>query len=85
MDDLVRGRLRNFAIGAAVQRTRRDRGLDDDRLARQVRVTTQTLLDYESGEEAIPAPKLFEIAEALAVPIEELLQDFAEVAHLLRD
>jgi XRE family transcriptional regulator, regulator of sulfur utilization len=65
------------AVGRNIRKYRLERGITLDTLARQIDVTLQQLLNYESGRTRITEQTIIKVSQALDVPVQDL---FAEVA-----
>jgi len=57
----------NIKIGCAIRNRRITQGITQEALAREIKVTQQSLQRYESGKIGVPARKLQPIATALGV------------------
>jgi transcriptional regulator with XRE-family HTH domain len=64
-------------VGKRVRLRRRMLGLSQTQLADHLGITFQQVQKYELGSNRISASKLFEIAEALRVPVNYFFQDVA--------
>jgi transcriptional regulator with XRE-family HTH domain len=62
------------AVGAKIRALRIERGLTQEALALGSGVTRNVLIDVEHGRRGILYERLFDIAEALGVPADELLR-----------
>ncbi len=60
-------------FGARLATLRRERSLTQAQLAERLEVTQQQIASYEIGRRRVPVSFLAPLAEALAVPVEELL------------
>ncbi|WP_429452621.1 helix-turn-helix domain-containing protein [Paraburkholderia sp. 40] len=64
----------NNRLGPRLARIRIERGYSQEYLARRLDVHVETISRFERGTALPTLPRLFELAEALAVPVAELLQ-----------
>lgn len=62
----------DLGVGRNMRRLRNRLGISQVQLAAGLGVTFQQIQKYENGRNRISASKLFEAAQLLAVPIEEL-------------
>ncbi len=62
----------NKQLGAKIQKTRKDRGMSQMKLAEIIGVQTTTIGNIERGETDTSVYTLFKIAEALKIHIKEL-------------
>ena len=67
--------VRRRSVGAAVRRLRREQGLTPERLAERARIDRTVLVAVESGRRSVLYERLFDIADALGVPVSELVQE----------
>ena len=67
------------ALGERIRRRRRELGLSQSALGGQLGITFQQIQKYENGANRVSASMLMRLADALAMPVTELLQD-AEAA-----
>lgn len=70
------------SIGLRVKRARVESGVSQDNLAASLGVTFQQVQKYENGRTRISASALLLIAEALSVPVLDLLCADARTAAL---
>lgn len=61
-------------VGLALARIRSERGYTQEILAERLDVTVETISRFERGIVLPTLPRLYELAEVLAVPVTELLQ-----------
>lgn len=61
------------ALGARIAQARKERNLTQQQVADQLGIAQQTYAHYEVGRIRFPASTLPALAQALGVPIEELL------------
>ncbi len=64
---------RSDTIGKKIDYIRRDRGLTQEQLAKKLKVTKKTIIEYEKAKDKIPLQKLKQISIALNVPTDYLL------------
>ena len=62
-------------VGANIRAQRLRRGLSQEELALRSGVTRNVLIDVEHGRRGLLYERLFDIAEALQVPVSRLLKD----------
>ena len=62
-------------LGKRLAALRKERGLTQSQLGKMVEVTQQVIAEYERGFHNIPVYRLVMLADALEVPVEELLKD----------
>lgn len=67
-------RRRRF-VGARIRSLREAAGMTQEALALSSGVTRNVLMDVEHGKRGLLYERLFDIAEALQVPVTELLSD----------
>lgn len=67
-------------IGTLIRSARDDAGISQMALAERIGITYQQVQKYESGKSAVSVVRLYEIAEALAIPITSLL--LTDTSHL---
>ncbi|AFY71983.1 helix-turn-helix domain protein (plasmid) [Thalassoporum mexicanum PCC 7367] len=68
--------LINQHIGVRIKRQRMIQNLSQEKLATKIRVTFQQLQKYERGVNRISAARLYQIAQALQVPVTWFLADY---------
>jgi transcriptional regulator with XRE-family HTH domain len=61
-------------VGTGLARIRSERGYTQEFLAERLDVTVETISRFERGIVLPTLPRLYELAEVLAVPVVELLQ-----------
>lgn len=61
-------------VGGRVRQIRIERGMTQEALALSSGVTRNVLIDVEHGRRGLLYERLFDIADALGVPVSELLQ-----------
>jgi transcriptional regulator with XRE-family HTH domain len=66
---------RRQAVGGTIRRLRKERGLTQEQLAESSSVDRTALIDVELGRQGILYERLFDIAEALEVPVVDLFAD----------
>lgn len=64
------------AVGEQIRLQRLSRGLSVPELARIIRVSDQELEAYEQGDERISSSLLWDLAEALEVPLSSFYKTF---------
>lgn len=62
-------------VGARIRALRLERGLSQESLALESRVTRNQLIQVEHGKRGLLFERLYDIADALEVPISELFVD----------
>jgi len=67
-------RVVDAEVGAAVERVRKQRRITQAQLAAQLGVSTACVYDIEIGETSCTAARLKDIARALSVPVQHLIQ-----------
>jgi transcriptional regulator with XRE-family HTH domain len=65
----------DMAVGARIRRRRRELGLTGGRLGEVLNVSTMQISKYENGRHRIAAARLYELSEALEVPISYFFED----------
>jgi transcriptional regulator with XRE-family HTH domain len=65
---------RRAQLGARIRELRLDRELSQEALALEAGLSRNMLIGIEWGRRSIAYERLWDIAEALAVPVEQLLQ-----------
>lgn len=65
-------------VGKRLRRRRRLLGLTQQSLAEQVGIRFQQIQKYECGANRVSAARLFELSEALAVPIQYFYEGLSE-------
>ncbi|HDH01481.1 MAG TPA: XRE family transcriptional regulator [Nitrospirae bacterium] len=68
-------------LGALIRAARKRKGISQMKLAECIGVTYQQIQKYESGKSEVSVTRLYEIAEALGIPVTSLL---AEEIHQLK-
>ena len=63
------------AVGGAIRRLRKERGLTQEQLADRSGVDRTVLIDVELGRQGLLYERLFDIAEALDLPVVDLFAD----------
>ncbi|KRQ29537.1 XRE family transcriptional regulator [Mycobacteroides sp. H001] len=66
---------RRRSVGEAIRRVRTERGLTQESLAEKSGVDRTLLIAMEYGRRGLLYERLFDIADALDVPVVELLRD----------
>ena len=66
---------RRKAVGARIRELRLDRSLTQEALAIRSGVTRNVLIDVEFGRRGLLFERLYDLADALEVPVAELLVD----------
>jgi transcriptional regulator with XRE-family HTH domain len=66
---------RRRSVGDAIRRVRTERGLTQESLAEKSGVDRTLLIAMEYGRRGLLYERLFDIADALDVPVAELLRD----------
>lgn len=66
-------KINKKVIGTLIRSARKDAGISQTALAERISITYQQVQKYESGKSAVSVVRLYEIAEALAIPITSLL------------
>lgn len=66
---------RREAVGARIRELRLERGLTQEALAISSGVTRNVLVDVEFGRRSLLFERLYDLADALAVPVAELMVD----------
>ena len=66
-------------VGKRLRRRRRLLGLTQQSLAEQVGIRFQQIQKYECGANRVSAARLFELSEALSVPIQYFYEGLSEV------
>lgn len=66
---------RRRGVGATIRRLRVERGLTQERLAERSGVDRSVLVAVESGRRSLLYERLFDIADALEVPVTDLVRD----------
>ena len=66
---------RRRAVGQRIRTLRIQRSLTQEALALQSGVTRNVLIDVEHGKRSLLYERLFDLAEALEVPVAELLPE----------
>ncbi|MBU8826957.1 helix-turn-helix domain-containing protein [Mycolicibacterium goodii] len=66
---------RRQAVGGAIRRLRKERGLTQEQLADRSGVDRTVLIDVELGRQGLLYERLFDIAEALELPVVDLFGD----------
>ncbi len=62
-------------VGERIRTLRTERGLTQEALALRSGVTRNVLIDVEHGRRGLLYERLFDLAEALDVPVERLLEE----------
>lgn len=63
------------SLGKRLAALRKEQGLTQSQLGKMVEVTQQVIAEYERGFHNIPVYRLAMLADALGVPVEELLKE----------
>jgi transcriptional regulator with XRE-family HTH domain len=66
---------RRQAVGVRIRIVRHDRDMTQEALALASGVTRNVLIDVEHGRRGLLFERLFDIADALGVPVAELLHE----------
>lgn len=66
---------RRQGVGATIRSLRVERGLTQERLAERSGVDRSVLVAVESGRRSLLYERLFDIADALEVPVTDLVRD----------
>ena len=66
---------RRHAVGVRIRTVRHDRDMTQEALALASGVTRNVLIDVEHGRRGLLFERLFDIADALGVPVAELLRE----------
>ena len=66
---------RRHAVGVRIRAVRHDRDMTQEALALASGVTRNVLIDVEHGRRGLLFERLFDIADALGVPVAELLRE----------
>ena len=59
-------------LGERIRQKRRDRGISQEKLAEEIEVTSNTIHRIENAQVTMRIDKLFQLADVLQSPIEEL-------------
>lgn len=62
-------------VGETVRTLRNERGLTQERLAELAGLDRTTVVNFESGRRGVLYERLFDIADALEVPMAELVRE----------
>lgn len=62
-------------VGSRIRELRTERGMTQEQLALRSGVTRNVLIDVEHGKRGLLYERLFDLAEALEVPVTHLLGD----------
>jgi transcriptional regulator with XRE-family HTH domain len=65
----------DVALGGRIRLRRRELGLSQDQLARQIGITFQQIQKYEHGTNRVSFSRLAEIAEALKCSVSDIIGD----------
>lgn len=65
----------DVAMGERIRRRRRELGLSQSALGSKLGITFQQVQKYENGTNRVSAAMLVRLAEALAIPVTEILHD----------
>jgi transcriptional regulator with XRE-family HTH domain len=68
----------DYHVGKRLRRRRRLLGLTQQSLAEQVGIRFQQIQKYECGANRVSAARLFELSEALAVPVQYFYEGLSE-------
>ncbi len=68
-------------VGKRLRRRRRLLGLTQQSLAEEVGIRFQQIQKYECGANRVSAARLFELSEALSVPIQYFYEGLSEQEH----
>jgi len=71
-------------VGKRLRRRRRLLGLTQQSLAEEVGIRFQQIQKYECGANRVSAARLFELSEALSVPIQYFYEGLSEHDPLMR-
>ncbi|MDA2895507.1 helix-turn-helix transcriptional regulator [Mycolicibacterium sp. BiH015] len=66
---------RRRQVGGRIREARVERGLTQEQLALRSGVTRNLIIDVEHGSRGLLYERLFDIAEALGIPVAELLNE----------
>ncbi|MCF6391037.1 helix-turn-helix domain-containing protein [Mycobacterium sp. MBM] len=66
---------RRCDVGSRIRELRTERGMTQEQLALRSGVTRNVLIDVEHGKRGLLYERLFDLAEALEVPVSHLLAD----------
>ncbi len=66
---------RRHAVGVRIRTVRHNRDMTQEALALASGVTRNVLIDVEHGRRGLLFERLFDIADALGVPVAELLRE----------
>ena len=64
-----------YKLGQSIRRARRDKGLSQEELAEQVNISTTHMSHIETGSTKLSLQVFVDIAVALDIPTDDLLQD----------
>jgi transcriptional regulator with XRE-family HTH domain len=62
-------------VGATIRRLRLERGLTQEQLAEGASIDRTVLVAVESGRRSVLYERLFDIADALGVPVTDLVRE----------
>ena len=71
--DLLQRRAQE--LGQFFRNRRIEAGLTLNQVSRELEISTQTLLQYENGEQTVPCEDIFALANCLNIPPEDLLTE----------
>ena len=69
------------AVGQRIRQRRKRLGLSQSELALRIGVRFQQVQKYESGNNRVAASRLWEISQALGVPIDYFFEDLLHTKH----
>lgn len=67
-----------FYVGRRVRQLREANGLSQDELARKIKLTRTSIVNFESGKQRIPLEDIYRIAKIFGVPAKDLLPDMSD-------
>ena len=68
-------------VGKRLRRRRRLLGLTQQNLANEVGIRFQQIQKYECGANRVSAARLFELSEALSVPVQYFYEGLSDIDH----
>jgi len=74
----MKNRLSRKDIGRIIRRHRIEAGLTQMQLAEKLGITYQQVQKYETGKSSITVERLYQIADALDVSVQDILSDTEE-------
>ncbi|MFV8165302.1 helix-turn-helix domain-containing protein [Mycobacterium sp. 134] len=72
---------RRETVGSRIRQLRLERGLTQEALAIRSGVTRNVLINVELGRRSLLFERLYDLADALEVPVTELLVDTSPTRH----